>query len=143
AVPAPAAYSEGADGDAGQDPWDVLAQPPLDPLPLLFFRQIIFHSCLYSWAARAASPPAASPWTGHSLCPDSCRSGFVATTPRARWSSHTMSARAAPLRPARRNCALKLPPPRFSSNRRCGSASRNLSTSPRPAAAARVPLTTT
>ena len=121
----------------------VLAHLRLDPFPLFFLRQIIFHassptSCRRPPAAgaalRAPHPPRSPARNaGTRSDPPRSRKGFIATTPRASSSSPMISARAAPLWSARRNCALKLPPPRFSSNaqpraarraasRRCASA---------------------
>src|SRR6266700_6915365 len=42
-VPTPAAQGRGPDGDSGNDPKTIVPQPGLDLLPLLFFRQILFH----------------------------------------------------------------------------------------------------
>jgi len=45
-VPTPATESRGSDGDSGNDPKPVVPQPGLDLLPLLFFRQILFHATI-------------------------------------------------------------------------------------------------
>src|ERR1700745_3693075 len=65
------------------------------------------------------------------------------STPRASSSSPMISASGAPLLSARRNCALKLPPPRFSSNRSRGRSLRSRSRIRSASAVARAPLTTT